>query len=508
LVQVTPSSRGDAAESALPADVTGAAETLEGPNAADLLPPGSARNQLFAAYAAAGAKVVAWVVAAAVVYRMMGPGPFALFMLLRGTVALLNHTTFGLGPAVLHFVLRAPANNPALAAEVVDHQLSHASAPPTLAYAGRLSGRVILRPGETPANVLLHAFWLTLGLGLCATIAVVAYEDWFPALHSIPKGVLQGDLAAIVLLGLGTLLRAVGDVAGGFNQARGRLALDSSTSAICDLLWGVLCLSILYRGPVPFLDEVASAYLLTGAVAAGARWLLAWTLAMADAPAYAIRPRHQFGYRFYRRLLAFGGLVTLGSVADWLYAPIDFIILNRLVDPLAVAVYAPAVQIDAALILLVNAIAAVILPRSALRHAAADHAGVWREYVRGALGAAGITLVGALLAWGLSRWIFKLWLGNEMAATQAILPLVLLHTILGSSGGVGRSTMLAMGKAGTYAASVLAGGLLNIGLSLALVYAGWGLVGVVLGTVISVTIRCLFWMPWYIRRSLGRPSLP
>ena len=38
----------------------------------------------------------------------------------------------------------------------------------------------------------------------------------------------------------------------------------------------------------------------------------------------------------------------------------------------------------------------------------------------------------------------------------------------------------------------------------AFVYAGLGLSGVILGTVISITLRCVLWMPWYIRRALKR----
>ena len=44
------------------------------------------------------------------------------------------------------------------------------------------------------------------------------------------------------------------------------------------------------------------------------------------------------------RLLAIGSLVTLGQLADFLYAPIDYVLINRLISPGTVARYAPAVQ--------------------------------------------------------------------------------------------------------------------------------------------------------------------
>src|SRR5207244_5534653 len=104
-----------------------------------------------------------------------------------------------------------------------------------------------------------------------------------------------------------------------------------------------------------------------------------------------------------------------------------------------VATYAPAVQIDAGLLLLVSGLAAVLFPRSAIAHAAGDVAVVKRYYIRGTLASAGILVAGAAAVWALSPWLFRLWLGNSMDATRAILPLVLIHTIIGGSAMVGRS---------------------------------------------------------------------
>ena len=202
-----------------------------------------------------------------------------------------------------------------------------------------------------------------------------------------------------------------------------------------------------------------------------------------------------------RRLLAYGGLVTLGSAADFLYAPIDYFILNRLVDPLAPAVYAPAVQIDAAILVLVSAVATVALPKAARLAAAGDHAAVWHGYIKGSLLAGAAATVIALPAWYLSPHLFSLWLGDDLPATRAILPLILLHTILGSAAGVGRATLVAVGYARSYAVVVLLGGALNVALSLWFVHLGWGIAGVVFGTVISVAARCLVAMPLMVRRA-------
>ena len=86
-------------------------------------------------------------------------------------------------------------------------------------------------------------------------------------------------------------------------------------------------------------------------------------------------------------------------------------------------------------------------PRSRRLAAAGDRVGVWRSYVHGSLLAGGAATAIALPAWWLSPKVYTLWLGDDLPATRAILPLVLLHTILGTAAGVGRATLVAVGRA-------------------------------------------------------------
>ena len=111
----------------------------------------------------------------------------------------------------------------------------------------------------------------------------------------------------------------------------------------------------------------------------------------------------------------------------------------------------------------------------------------------------------ALAVWLAAGPLLGAWLGSDLPATRAILPLVLVHTVVGGSGAVGRAILLSVGKAGPFAASVLVTGAANVALSFAFVrYFGWGLRGIVLGTVIAVVGRCAVWTPWYVLRTLRR----
>jgi O-antigen/teichoic acid export membrane protein len=216
-----------------------------------------------------------------------------------------------------------------------------------------------------------------------------------------------------------------------------------------------------------------------------------------------------FDWRAAWSLLSFGALVVLAQAADFLYAPTDYILINRLLDPEDVAAYAPAVQIDGGLLLLVTGLAAVLFPHAAVAHAGGDRAAVLAYYVRGTRASVGLLTVAALAVWAVSPWLFRIWLGQPMLATQAILPLVLVHTVIGGSAAVGRSVLLGMGKVGPFTAAVLVSGVANVGLSYCFVnFGGMGLNGIVLGTIIAAVGRAGVWMPWYTLRAIRRMEGP
>ena len=94
---------------------------------------------------------------------------------------------------------------------------------------------------------------------------------------------------------------------------------------------------------------------------------------------------------------------------------------------------------------------------------------------------------------------------DPMRATQAILPLVLIHTIVGGSSAVGRSILLGMGRVRAFTVAVLIAGAANVLLSYIFVARlHLGIKGIIYGTLIAVIARCAIWMPWYILRVLRR----
>jgi O-antigen/teichoic acid export membrane protein len=194
-------------------------------------------------------------------------------------------------------------------------------------------------------------------------------------------------------------------------------------------------------------------------------------------------------------------LVVLAQIADYLYAPTDFLLIRALIDLKTVAVYAPAVQMDAGIFLLVGGLSTVLLPVSAHAFGRGDLKGLRRYYVRGTLVSFALLVVTCALAYVAAPGIFKLWLGDKMRPTRAILPLVFIHTAIGGSSAVGRSVLLAMGKVTPFTTAALIAGVANVVLSYCFVrFGGMGLTGIILGTIVVVVARCAIWMPWYVLR--------
>lgn len=430
--------------------------------------PASFSADLVWSYVASGARVLSWIVVSAAVYRRAGAEALALLTLVRTTLALLNYASAGLLPAIIHFSATRTLS-PAPTGESPTDNI-----------------RLIQRTGVALS-------WLFAGIGLLILVG------WALLLaRTMEVALLAG------LFGAGVLVRIGSDAWGAILQSRGQIAWDSQLQAMLEFLWALLAVGTLWVHPDAWAAVVGGAYLKSAIIVAMLRCYCAGGIKPPPCPPPENRGRvlrRALNGGVVRRLLTFGGIVVLGQLADFLYAPTDCLLIRYLIDLRSVADYSPAIQIDAGLLLLSGGLAAVLLPRSAQAFARDDHATLWRYYWRGTLAVSAILLISAGVIWLFSARILKLWLGEAMPATEAILPLVLIHTVVGGSAGIGRSILLAAGRARAYTTAALLAGVANVVISFTLVrYADLGLKGIVLGTIIVVVARCGVWLPWYVWR--------
>jgi O-antigen/teichoic acid export membrane protein len=449
------------------------------------------RRDLASAYLASAARLGSSVIVSALVFRFVGTAEFAMLALVRGTIGLLNYTSLGLAPALIHYGAGSMRPRPAL--DVV----------PVPDAADRTLDYFIPVPSAMPPLARLHstASAIAYAAALLGGLVTLCYAASFESLYRVPPELQKVVPWVVLWIGGGVILRLVSDASGAVLQIRRRIALDNAILACGDLVWVILAAGaavLSTYSPAQKLDLVAFTFVISSL----AIQLVRLNLAERETGIRGTRWR-EIDFSAARALLVYGLLVVAAQLADYLYAPTDYILIDRLLSPADVAFYAPAVQIDSGLLLLVTGLSAVLLPRAALAHAGGSIQTVRTFYLRGTLASFILLAVASVFVWAAAPWIFRLWLGNPMPDTQAILPLVLIGTTLGGASAVGRSVLLAVGKAKPFAISVLIAGIVNVACSYVLVrYFHRGLQGILLGTVVAVVLRCVVWMPWYVWQTL------
>lgn len=448
-------------------------------------------SDVISAYAATAAKIGSWVVVLGLVYRYIDPAEFAMLALIRGTIGILNYTSLGLSPAMIRMLAEGWAAKPQAAQ---DSALSYYSA----------------EPDRGTQSLYANGLMIALITGAVGLVITAAYALVFTDIYSMPDRLRYRSqmFFPVLWIGCGTLLRLMSDAPGSVLQSHGLIAKDNWRLVEAEIAWVILSFAALRMFTMNTstsavndgITPIAFCYTLSGVILLLRRVRYAQKLTGLWLPQWRLVDEATL-----KRLLGFGALVLFAQLADYLYAPCDYILINLFLGWDAVAAYAPAMTIDSGLLLLVSGLSSVILPRSAVAHTSGQADVVRRYYVWGTLGSAFLLFCAALIVWLMSPLLFKLWLGNPMTATQAILPLVLIHTVVGGSSAVGRSILLGMGKVRPFTIAVLIAGVGNVVLSYILVrYLGLGLKGIIYGTIVVVVARCLLWQPWYVLRSLRR----
>lgn len=449
-------------------------------------PRSTLRRDIISGYVLTISRIAAWAGVSAIVFRRQGPEAFAILALIRATMTLIGYTSLGIGPAMVQSLAEssrlvskfASARRPLIQAAI---------GPRVLEYAA------IDKPVELTEFQQTYATGALLARLFCvvAVCATGAYALGFGSLYSIQGSFYIDSGFAVLAFGTGLAARVVAEPASAALQVRGRLALDNALLAAGELLWLILVVLL----PNSDLVRIGSWWLCAAVAQTCCRFIAAlWVTESVEQP-------RGFSWPIAKRLLAFGLSFTAAQIADFLYAPTDYILINRLLRPRDLVAYAPLVQIDSALLLLVSGLALALFPHASLAHAAGDRARLKRLYLLATLFSAGALLIAGLLTWLLSPTIFRIWLGEDLPLAREILPLVLIHTILGGSSAVGRAILLGMGRVKAFTASVLIAGVANVGLS-AVFATMFGLKGIVLGTIVVVVVRCGIWMPWYVMRAL------
>ena len=440
---------------------------------------------LFTSYALAAARVASWAAVSMFVVRRCGVDALAIVALIRGTLNLLSYVPSAVTPTLVRGYVESYA--PPIASATPDSFDDGR----TLAY--RATPRTAARVGDsaTAIIVVMAAVVVLLGTAYAQNVGEV-HADLGTRSDINAAGSLALSIVAAIVV------RLLGEPAAARLHAAGLLWIDNVALIGAEVAWA--CIASSTRGGTGLPDVLSNVGLglVLGQFA---------TLAVRRACDPA-RRRPLLCATPFRTLVAAVTLLYVGSLADYLYGSSNQILIDRHLGRDALAAYVPCLQIDGALLLIVSGIGVALFPRIARDARANAFGAIRRDYLVGTLVSLAMLAVAALAATLLAPWAIARWLGQVPPGTLAILPLVLIHTVVGGTAGIGRAVLLGMGRFKAYTISALVGGVANVLLALLFVLGfGWGLRGVVVATIVAVVGRCAIWMPWYVLRALRVPPI-
>ena len=419
---------------------------------------------LVTAYAASLARVGSWIIVLGLVFRTSGDAGstnLGLLALARSSVGLLGYASLGILPVLVRLLARAGKDEAA-------------------------AGRVY-----TTSAALVGTATAVCSLLLIGYVAIARH---------VPSMPLSAPTASAVFVGVGiaTLVRSASDVFGSVVLAANRIVADNVCQIAAEIsfvLATVLLTPLLKNPPV----SAAFGFLTSAAVLMASRGGLAsFTRPMRMAT---------FDRQFVWPILLLCGAVLAGQMADWLYAPLNQLLIGWRLGKETVSAYAVAIQIDSGLLLLVGGLAAVLLPTAAIAFHEGRVEELRRRFILGWSASLMLLLAASIFIFLLAAPLLQAWFNDPMQDTRDILPWVLIHTTIGGTAGVGRAVLLAIGRVKAYTISAIIGGVANGAMAYVLLtFTHLGLRGVVLATIVTVAVRCGLWMPWYTLRCLRQPT--
>lgn len=231
-----------------------------------------------------------------------------------------------------------------------------------------------------------------------------------------------------------------------------------------------------------------------------------YALSLRLTPTLKLNPR-KFRFREAKEVCGMGAWLVIDRVGTLLYLNTDLVIINLMLGAEQCGLYAPVLQWVILIRLLPPALGSILDPIAMEKIAQGKLADLAR------LTTQGIRLMGLALAIpigviaGLSRPLLRVWLGEEFEDLYILLMMMILaqsfflplNPIYNITRGLNKVRFPALATA--------IGGVVNVLLSIALIrYAGLGILGVGLATVICFAARTTLALSRYAAKQLGLPQ--
>lgn len=337
---------------------------------------------------------------------------------------------------------------------------------------------------------------------MAGTLITAVFAD---ALFGLPPDLVPTARIVLIVLGFASSCHIVNGVWKSPVFIRQRFHLESIANVVATVA-AALGVWILFRA---FRPSIVAWVILAAGLRLAIEWLYVIPRARRSMPEMHVRLAPIRSWPTLRSMLNFSLLNFLGIVGFLLYYATDSIIISN-VNELGighVTDYNVAQRWDPQLRMMITSFVGALTPIMTADVAVGHIDKLRVTILRG-------TRYSLILAFGpcvllavLARPFLQHWLGSEFSEVSVgVMRLIMAGLILSIPGIVAYEALYACGRLGPAVTAILLGGVLNLFLSIALVkIAGMGLLGVALGSAISLVAVNFFCLPLMLCRATDLP---
>ncbi|MBN2137569.1 MAG: polysaccharide biosynthesis C-terminal domain-containing protein [Sedimentisphaerales bacterium] len=206
--------------------------------------------------------------------------------------------------------------------------------------------------------------------------------------------------------------------------------------------------------------------------------------------------------RVLRKLIIYGGVATVVSVADIMRGNLDSLVIGKWVSLSMVGIYGIAVIIKGYVVKLVVTGMGVLTPRFAALDGTGKQAEARQLLLKSLFVSSFLSFGGFMMAIVFGGHFIDLWVGKDFADAVTVLYILSISSAFAVSQNPAIGFMYALNKHYLYAIATVIEAIVNLILSILLV-SKYGIVGVALGTMIPMLIVKILVMPVYVSKIAG-----
>jgi O-antigen/teichoic acid export membrane protein len=339
----------------------------------------------------------------------------------------------------------------------------------------------------------LAIFVVAGALAILCSVAIAAFVVGF---LRIPASYQFIARVVIVLTGINIAVSLLGGVFGGVVTALQRFDLSNGVEIVSTALRTTVIVLVLSNGRG--LISLALVQLLFGVITGTAYLMLAFRLYPRLTIQFSRCDKENL-----RLIFSFSSYAFLLQASTYMIFYTDSVVIGAFLPVSAVTFFVIAANLVAYSRGLLSGISMASTPIASSLEAQGSLSELRRVLKKGARFGSMVFLPIGISFLIRGRSFIGLWMGPSYAGLSGeVLMILTLAQLFAAGNQVPGSMTLGIGKHKGLVPAILAEGLCNLGLSIALVRS-YGIVGVAIGTALPNLVTQLIFWPWYIRRVYG-----